>query len=96
MNFDFVIKMLDNELFVRKQKLNGVFSPAQFSYYSKQVDELRAAILLLQQKANSEPQPQLQQTDVGRSCPHCGSNKVIMFTADEDMCQSCGKSFMGA
>jgi len=30
-----------------------------------------------------------------RTCPRCGSDKVIIFTADEDLCQKCGKSFPG-
>lgn len=26
-------------------------------------------------------------------CPHCGSGKVVMFDADNDLCQKCGKWF---
>ena len=26
-------------------------------------------------------------------CPYCGSTKVIMFDADNDMCNKCGKYF---
>ena len=26
-------------------------------------------------------------------CPECGSRKVIMFTADDDLCEKCGKWF---
>lgn len=33
---------------------------------------------------------------VKRSCPHCGSTDVIMFTADEDWCRSCDKLLPGA
>lgn len=41
-------------------------------------------------------QQNLQQCNVKRSCPHCGSTDVIMFTADEDWCRSCDKLLPGA
>ena len=28
-----------------------------------------------------------------KKCPHCGSREVVMFTADDDTCQSCHKYF---
>ena len=28
-----------------------------------------------------------------KHCPYCDSTKVIMFTADDDLCESCGKYF---
>lgn len=33
---------------------------------------------------------------VKRSCPHCGSTDVVMFTADDEWCRSCDKTFPGA
>lgn len=30
---------------------------------------------------------------VTNSCPKCGSNDVIMFTADLDICQKCHEQF---
>lgn len=31
-----------------------------------------------------------------RTCPHCGSTKIIMFTADLDLCQNCNAQLDGA
>lgn len=33
---------------------------------------------------------------VKRSCPHCRSTDVVMFTADDDWCLTCDKTFPGA
>lgn len=36
----------------------------------------------------------VQQAKV-KTCPHCGSHNVVMFTADDDICRKCGKWFQG-
>lgn len=29
------------------------------------------------------------------TCPYCGSKNVILFSADDDLCNDCGKNFQG-
>jgi DNA-directed RNA polymerase subunit RPC12/RpoP len=31
----------------------------------------------------------------GKQCPYCGSRRIIVFTADDDICQDCNKWFSG-
>lgn len=41
----------------------------------------------------ADPKPAPEKKKSKKHCPFCNSTKVIMFTADDDMCQKCGKNF---
>ena len=55
---------------------------------------------LIQQKVQAERERVIKEIEnwlesLKPKCPFCGSNNVILFTSDDDMCKDCNKSFSG-
>lgn len=92
----------------KKHELNAIAETLRMvlsSYTSEQdlIDGIKAVIRTAEAWAangkptvRTYPEPLLHKTNVKRSCPHCGSTDVVMFTADDDWCRSCDKTFPGA
>lgn len=77
-----------------KKYLNKYFKS---QYINENDDEFKSLVRLLNkaQKAvrNCSIQPV---SNAKRTCPYCGSTKIIMFTADLDLCQKCNAQLEGA
>jgi ribosomal protein S27AE len=80
-----------------KQQKTGLDDPIAKTIVDAKINTLKWALRQangVEQSDSNCNKPHV--SNAKRTCPHCGSTKIIMFTSDLDMCQKCNAQLEGA